>query len=73
MGFIIGVIAGVIIGVWGYILTHKTTPSGTFIMDFSNPDEEGFCKLVMDEDLNSIYTKKEITLRIETKDFNSPE
>ena len=70
MEFIIGIIVGVILGVWGYVLAHKVTPSGTFIMDFSNPEEE-FCKLVMDEDLNSIYTKKTIVLRIEAKDFNS--
>lgn len=70
MDFVIGLIVGVILGVWGYALTHKRIPSGTFIMDFSNPDEE-FCKLVMDEDLNSIYTKKEIILRIDAKDFNS--
>lgn len=71
MEFIIGVIVGAILGAWGYVLTHKKpVPSGTFIMDFSNPDEE-FCKLVMDEDLNSIYTKKEIILRIDAKDFDS--
>lgn len=56
--------------VWIHNKSRK--PSGTFVMDFSNPDEE-FCKLVMDEDLNSIYTKKEIILRIDTKDFNSQE
>ena len=74
MEFTIGLILGAIIGVGVYFLTHQPPqPSGTFIMDFSNPDEDGFCKLVMDEDLNSIYTKKEIILRIDAKDFNSPE
>ena len=73
MDFIIGLIVGVICGVGAYLITHKPAkPSGTFIMDFSNPDEE-FCKLVMDEDLNSIYTKKQIVLRIDAKDFVSQE
>lgn len=69
MEFIIGLIVGVIAT---YLLFKQRKPSGTFFMDFSNPDEE-FCKLVMDEDLNSIYAKKEIILRIDAKDFNSQE
>lgn len=52
-----------------HIYNNMRKPSGTFIMDFSNPEEE-FCKLVMDEDLNSIYTKKSIILRIDAKDFD---
>lgn len=74
MGLIIAYLLGCLNAVlFVYIYNKMRKPSGTFIMDFSNPDEDGFCKLVMDEDLNSIYTKKEITLRIETKDFNSQE
>ena len=72
MGLIIAYILGCLNAVlFTYIHNKMRKPSGTFIMDFSNPEEE-FCKLVMDEDLNSIYTKKEITLRIDAKDFNSP-
>lgn len=71
MEFIVGIIVGMF-GMHMYYQSRKPSPSGTFVMDFSNPDEE-FCKLVMDEDLNSIYTKKEIILRIEAKDFNSQE
>lgn len=69
MGFIVGFIVGVI---FMYLYHKQKKPSGTFVMDFSNPDEE-FCKLVMDEDLDSIYTKKEIILRVDAKDFNSQE
>lgn len=69
MEFILGVIVGVVIM---YFYRRPQKPSGTFVMDFSNPDEE-FCKLVMDEDLNSIYTKKEIILRVDAKDFDSQE
>lgn len=67
MEFILGLIVGVVIM---HFYRRPPQPSGTFVMDFSNPDEE-FCKLVMDEDLNSIYTKKSIILRVDAKDFNS--
>lgn len=73
MGLIIAYLLGCLNAVlFVYLYNKMRKPSGTFIMDFSNPEDE-FCRLVMDEDLNSIYTKKEIILRIEAKDFNSPE
>lgn len=69
MEFILGLIIGVVVMCF---FNRPQEPSGTFVMDFSNPDDE-FCKLVMDEDLNSIYTKKRITLRVDAKDFDSQE
>ena len=71
MGLIIAYILGCLNAVlFVYIYRKTRKPSGTFVMDFSNPEEE-FCKLVMDEDLNSIYMKKEIMLRVDAKDFDS--
>lgn len=48
----------------------KRKSSGTFIIDFSDPIKD-VCKLELDEDLNSIYQKKQIVLNIKTYEDNS--
>lgn len=53
------------------ILGKKQKPSGTFVMDFSDPLKD-ICRLELAEDLNSIYQKKQIILTVETCDYKSP-
>ena len=68
MDFLIGILIGLYVGVLcSYIFVKikksKRKPSGRFVMDFSDPTKD-ICRLELDEDLNSIYTKKSIVLEI---------
>lgn len=74
MDFAVGILVGVLLcfafGGLDWVFRSKPTkPSGSFIMDFSDPDKD-ICKLELSEDLNDIYTKKEITLTVVTRDFS---
>ena len=44
-------------------LSKKTKPSGMFIIDFSDPTKD-VCRLELHEELESIYFKKHIILKI---------
>lgn len=68
MNVLIGIFIGLYVGVLcSYIFVKikksKHKPSGRFVMDFSDPTKD-ICRLELDEDLNSIYTKKSIVLEI---------
>lgn len=67
MEIIVGIIVGGLI-VW--LLTKRTKPSGTFVIDVSNPDKD-LCTLELDENLNIIYSKKQIILRVKVFGENS--
>ena len=59
-------LAGLLVGVGITLFTRKKPkPSGTFVMDFSDPLKD-ICRLELSEDLNSIYEKKQIMLTIRT-------
>ena len=64
MEFLIGIFVG---GLLFWLLFDHKKPSGTFIMDFSDPNKD-ICRLDLDEDLNDIYSKKRITLNVKTID-----
>lgn len=64
--FVGGIVVGALITLL-IMKTRKPKTSGTFIMDFSDPMKD-FCDLHLDEDLNDIYQKKYMTLKIETHD-----
>ena len=69
---IVGLI-GVIIGFWltTYISIIDNKPSGTFVIDLTDPMKD-VCRFEMDESLESIYSKKQITLNLKTYgDFSS--
>lgn len=68
VGFIFGMIVTAIIFVMDG-KTHKNMISGKLKIDFSNVDNH-LCELEICEDINSIYSKKYITLLVETKDFS---
>lgn len=68
MEFVIGVIVGVLIGATSFKLyTDKKNKkvSGSFIMDFTDPMKD-ICRLELEESLDSIYSKKRISLNVIT-------
>ena len=68
MEFIIGIIVGFLIGVTSFKLyTDKKNKkaSGSFIMDFTDPMKD-ICRLELEESLDSIYSKKRISLNVVT-------
>lgn len=69
MEFIIGILVG---GLLYYIFGDRKKPSGTFVIDLSDPMKD-VCRLELDEDINTVYTKKQITLQIKTYSDNSQE
>ena len=62
MEFLIGLFVG---GLLYWLFFDHKKPSGTFIMDFSDPNKD-VCRLELDEDINDIYTKKKIILNVKT-------
>lgn len=68
MEFVIGVIVGFLIGATSFKLyTDKKNKkvSGSFIMDFTDPMKD-ICRLELEESLDSIYSKKRISLNVIT-------
>lgn len=66
MEFLIGLIVGVVLAGLVFCLISKLRkPSGSFILDFSDPMKD-VCRLDLEESLESIYGKKKIILRIKT-------
>ena len=70
MEFVIGIIVGFLIGATSFKLyTDKKNKkvSGSFIMDFTDPMKD-ICRLELEESLDSIYSKKRISLKVITHD-----
>lgn len=66
MEFLIGLFAGLIgVGLSEFIIHKLKRFAGTFIIDFSDPMKD-ICRLELDESIDEIYTKKQITLKIKT-------
>lgn len=66
MEFLIGLIFGlVLMFLFDYVTTGRKKPSGTFIIDFRDPEKD-VCKLELEESIEDIYDKAEITLRVKT-------
>lgn len=66
MEFLIGLLVGATIaGAIFFIVSKLRKPSGSFILDFSDPMKD-ICRLDLEESLDSIYKKKKIILRIKT-------
>lgn len=62
MEFLIGIFIGALIF---WLFRDRKKPSGTFFIDFSDPMKD-VCRLELDENLNSIYSKKQIILSVKT-------
>lgn len=59
-------LGGLFVGIGlSMLFRKKQKPSGSFVIDFRDPLKD-VCTLELEEDLNSIYSKELITLRIKT-------
>ena len=73
MNYILLFLLGVLVGAIAMLIVKKfEKTAGTFVMDFSDPLKD-ICRLELSEDLNVIYTKKRISLKIEAHEYNSHE
>lgn len=66
-GILVGIFVGAVLGIIVYPgkKTDNQKPSGTFVIDFSDPLKD-ICRLELAEGLESLYSKKQMTLTIET-------
>ena len=60
MEFVVGIIVGAILH---YVFGARKKPSGTFVIDLTDPAKD-VCRLEMDDNLNDIYSKRQITLNV---------
>lgn len=67
MEFFIGVLVGMILF---YVFGKRKKPSGTFVIDLSDPMKD-VCRLEMDDNLNDIYAKKQIILNVRVYETDS--
>ena len=73
MDFILGFLIGGLIGLSIMLISNSKTNnkvSGTFVIDLRDPTKD-ICRFEMDESLNSIYSKKQITLNVKVYEDNS--
>ena len=72
MNCIFYLIVGLVIGFsTRYILNKRIKPSGTFVIDVSDPMKD-ICRFEMNESLDTIYAKKQIVLDVKTYAEKSP-
>lgn len=62
---LVGIVVGFLVGVWVTMFAKKIKPSGTFVIDCTDAFKD-VCRIELDENLNMIYEKKEIVLRVKT-------
>lgn len=70
VGFITGLLACLYI--WHLSDSRKNNYSGSFVIDLSDPMKD-ICRLELEEDIESIYSKKQITLLVKTIGEDSQE
>jgi hypothetical protein len=63
MEFVIGIFVGALLF---WLLVDRKKPSGTFIIDCSDPMRDEFCTLDLHESLDSVWRKKKIVLKVKT-------
>lgn len=68
MEFLIGIFVGALLC---YIFIERKHYSGTFAIDLTEDAKEPI-RLKMDENLNSIYSKKHIMLKVQVLEDDSP-
>lgn len=67
MEFVIGIFVG---GLLFWLFTNRQKSSGSFVIDLRDSTDDTF-KLIIDENLNSIYSKKRIWLNVKKYNDNS--
>lgn len=65
--FVIGILVGLLLY---YVFGNRKKSSGTFVIDTTDPMKD-ICRFEMDESLNSIYSKKQIILKVRVIEDNS--
>lgn len=65
--FLIGIFVGALMY---YVFGERKKPSGTFVIDLRDPEKD-VCRMEMDESLNDIYEKKQITLNVRVYEEDS--
>ena len=70
VGFVTGLLTCLYI--WHLSDSRKKTYSGSFVIDLSDPMKD-ICRLELEEDIESIYSKKQITLSVKTIGDDSQE
>ena len=69
MEFLIGNLIGIFVGVLICVIFRKgKRPSGELVVDFSDPAKDVF-RIELFNDLNELYRKKNIVLRVKTIDY----
>lgn len=68
MEFAVGIVVGLLLY---YVFGSRKKPSGTFVMDLTSPEKD-VCRLEMDDNLNDIYSKKQIILNVRVYENDSP-
>lgn len=73
MEYLFVLFVGILLGglITYFAITKMTKPSGTFVIDLSDPMKD-VCRFEMDESLDSIYSKKHIVLNVKTYADLSP-
>ena len=64
MEFLIGIFVGALLY---YVFGARKKPSGTFVMDFTDPMKD-ICRIELDDNLNTLYSKKHIILRVKVQE-----
>ena len=67
MEFIVGIWVGLLLF---YVFGVRKKPSGTFVIDLRDPEKD-VCRLEMDDNLNDIYSKKQIILNVRVYENDS--
>ena len=63
MEFVIGILVGALL-YWLFVdVRKKPKPSGSFIIDLTNPEDETF-RLEWDDSISEIYSKKYVILTV---------
>ena len=65
--FVLGILIGLLLY---YVFGNRKKPSGTFVIDTTDAMKD-ICRFEMDESLNSIYSKKQIILKVRVIEDNS--
>lgn len=60
------------LNVYHWAICRFCNHHGTFFMDFSDPEKD-VCRLDLSEDINKIYKRKYIILKVDAKDADSHE
>lgn len=71
MEMIIAFVVGILVGIVGTIIYYRVHTSGTLYINDTNPNEEPYVFLELDEDIYDIYLDRYITFKLNVKKYDS--